>query len=171
MSRLAFHLFIALFFCLVLLSCKHKANEYPIGFYYWKTHVKLSSNEQVILDSLQSGPLAVRYFDLDIDAETGLVRPVAPVSFDSLHGLTMTEPVIFIKNRVFNQRNDSSILKWATQASEMIQQINLSNGLLPSKVIQLDCDWTTSTRDAFFFFIEKMKEANPGIEIISTDVL
>ena len=121
-----------------------------------------------MLDSIQTGPLAVRYFDLDIDFRTGVVRPVAPISFDSLHGLTSTEPVIYIKNRIFNQRTDSAIASWAKLTSTMISEINSLNGIKSSNVIQLDCDWTASTRDAFFSFIQKMKQVNPGVEIIST---
>lgn len=168
MSRLAFIFIYTILVSTLLTSCHQESHQYALGFYYWKTQFSLDSKERSVVDSIQTGPLAVRYFDLDINFRTGVVRPVAPISFDLLHGLKSTEPVIYIKNRIFNQRSDSAIASWATLTSTMIREINSAIGIESPKVIQLDCDWTATTREAFFFFIEKMKEANPEAEIIST---
>ncbi|MFZ4785183.1 MAG: hypothetical protein ACOYLH_06865 [Flavobacteriales bacterium] len=168
MSRLAILLLSLIIVSSLLDSCQHESRQYAVGFYYWKTQVILNSIERSAMDSIQTGPMAVRYFDLDIDTRSGLVSPIAPVSFDSVHCLKIAEPVIFIKNRIFHERTDSAIAMWAVQTTALIRKINIDNGIVENKVIQLDCDWTVSTRDAFFFFIEKMKQANPRVEIIST---
>jgi len=106
-------------------------------------------------------------------------------------------PTIFILNRVFekNYNPDSLATKISQKIAAKNQMLSFSlelwrrdfanaeqrmdweqpDSLQPgyrfrSRIteIQLDCDWTKSTRDRYFQFLKAMKKANPGMTISCT---
>lgn len=107
-----------------------------------------------------------------------------------------TVPVIYLTNRVFQKDFNPDSL--AAKVSSKIQRVQDQFNIFPSwgdghemaevnvdewwalsdtlqkqfkehiQEIQLDCDWTPSTRERYFAFIEAMKKANPGLEISCT---
>lgn len=106
-------------------------------------------------------------------------------------------PTIYIVNRVFEKdfNVDSLAAKVSKKISNKTQNLSfmlnawgwnfenaespldwsLPDSLLPesrfrSRIteLQLDCDWTPSTRDRYFQFLKAMKRANPGMTISCT---
>jgi len=107
-----------------------------------------------------------------------------------------TVPVVYLTNRVFQKDFNPDSL--AAKVSSKIQSVQDQFNIFPSwgdghemaevnvdewwalsdtlqkqfkehiQEIQLDCDWTPSTRERYFAFIEAMKKANPGLEISCT---
>lgn len=145
---------VLLFCCAMLLSgCKDK-RPHTVSFYYWKTHFQLDATEKMWFASFHPTALYVRYFDLD-DTE-GQIHPVQPIVFDSLppRGTEMI-PVVFIRNHIFKQKPD--LVDLGNKIVDFVQQIN-QHYQLTCKQLQLDCDWTPSTRADYFKLIKQVKK-------------
>ena len=144
-----------LLFLLYFLSCQ-KQEKPTISFYYWKTIFKLSESEKVILKNNQVQKLYVRYFDIDLLEKTNEAFPKATIQFqDKTIGFKIV-PVIYIKNKVF-LNSKINLEELATKTNSFINQINAKNNIAIDEV-QFDCDWTLTSKDAFFKFIEIFKK-------------
>ena len=133
-------------------GCKSPGNS-NVSFYYWKTVFELSDHERETLEHNHVTNLYVRYFDVVI--RQGKSVPVSAVTFkDSVRNINIV-PVIYIKNEVMLQplvNIDSLALDIVTY----INKINTTASIRNSE-IQLDCDWTISSKETFFKFVEKIK--------------
>jgi hypothetical protein len=63
---------------------------------------------------------------------------------------------VFIKNKVFLDKN-CDITNLAKKTYNLIAQINTNNGI-SCEEIQIDCDWTLSSRDNYLKFISNFKK-------------
>lgn len=101
----------------------------------------------------------LRYFDVGIDSETNQPFPVSVIHFeDSISGLQIV-PVIYIKNDVMlNKAVDNKDL--VSKITNLVNQINKKNNI-QIKEIQIDCDWTLSSREKYLEFIDLFKKTNP----------
>lgn len=145
-----------LLFIFLFLSCQ-KQEKPTISFYYWKTIFKLSESEKAILKNNQVQKLYVRYFDIDLLEKTNEAFPKAPIQFqEKIKGFKVV-PVIYIKNKVF-LNSKINIEELAAKTNSFINQINTKNNIAINEV-QFDCDWTLTSKDAFFKFIEIFKKA------------
>jgi len=121
------------------------------AFYYWRTTFRLSAVESEALGRLGVSRLYVRA--LDVDAEgTGPPQPVARLGVPaaSTFGGEIV-PVAFLRARALaGTRGDTTGVKvlGASLWDELRRTADVF-GQSPREV-QLDCDWTLPTRDAFF---------------------
>jgi hypothetical protein len=134
----------------LIASCRHQSK--PVSFYYWKTKFSLNGFEKSILKEQAVKKLYVRYFDVDLKPGETQPVPVSPIQLDtSIHAYQVV-PVIFIKNRTFEQLAAAAVPALAKNVFALVTQINQSQNLT-TREIQFDCDWTERTRDPFFQFI------------------
>lgn len=149
---------------LLLTACHHQ--EQPsISFYYWKTIFKLSPLERTTLEYNSVSKLYVRYFDVDWNPKSKQAFPQSPIRFENkLSGFTVV-PVVYIKNRVLQNKN-VAVLDLAQKTYDFIEQINTKNQI-SCQEIQIDCDWTLSSRDNYLKFIESFKKVS-GKKISAT---
>lgn len=141
---------------LFITSC-HKPEKHPVDFYYWKTNISLGDTEKEYFEKLNSRKLYVRIFD--VDKNDSWIEPKAKIKlFDS--GALDAEyiPVIFITNRTFQDITEYSLKEAAHNVSELIERICEKNNLSDVREIQIDCDWTEGTRDAYFTFLSLLKQ-------------
>lgn len=142
---------------LLLSACQRK--EKPvISFYYWKTIFTLSASEKNILQENEVKKLYIRYFDVDLHPVTKDPIPNSPIRF--LHKTTYftVVPVVYIKNSVLLKKN-VDVQDLAKKTNNLIQQINAKNHIRISE-IQIDCDWSLSSRDNYLKFIQFFKEVS-----------
>lgn len=141
-----------------LISCQ-KQEKPVIAFYYWKTVFKLSPAEKSVLTPAHINKIYLRYFDVAIDSETNQPFPVSVIHFeDSTSGLEIV-PVIYIKNEVMlNESGNTASL--VSKINNLIDQINKKNNIKINE-IQIDCDWTLSSREKYLEFIDFFKKTNP----------
>lgn len=142
---------------LLLSACQRK--EKPvISFYYWKTIFTLSASEKNILQENDVKKLYIRYFDVDLHPVTKDPIPNSPIRF--LHKTTYftVVPVVYIKNSVLLKKN-VDVQDLAKKTNNLIQQINAKNHIRISE-IQIDCDWSLSSRDNYLKFIQFFKEVS-----------
>ena len=140
---------------LVVSSC-HNSEKPMLSFYYWKTVFNLSETEKTILSENKVSKLYIRYFDIDLDPKTKKPIPNAPIIFTIEPTNFIVTPVIYIKNQVMLNPN-LDIKDLAQKTYNYIQQINSKNHI-SCQEIQIDCDWTLSSKSNYLAFIDAFKK-------------
>lgn len=172
---------VGLVFCWLILLFFESRFGLPRGrlepaFYFWKTEFELSAADENQLNSLKINRLYLHLFDIDLDENSG--RPV-PQGFlegdSSFQKLANLEVVgcIFLTNRVFLKRRETSDKRQVSgdfQADFLTEKLlglvahfekKLPGGRLAE--LQIDCDWTASTREAYFLFLKKLGKKRPAL--------
>lgn len=137
------------------------------AFYWWRTVLNPSPRERDILRQLSVRRLYVRYFDVDLAGEPESPVPVAPVdgAAEGLPDGIDVVPVVFIRERVFR----APAPRLAAHVWAKIRAISQQLGVTVHEV-QLDCDWTPGSRDAYFEFLRSLRELarSSGVELAAT---
>ncbi|MDI9340856.1 MAG: hypothetical protein QM534_09845 [Sediminibacterium sp.] len=154
------------FLLVLLLSCRPDRKE-PSSFYYWKSTFQLSPLERQALRNSADSIIYIRFFDVEWDAISQKARPVAPIQWqEALPSYLKVCPVVFIKNEVFEKNNSDSLVALAKHVYQLVQRIGAKTGQ-SLKTIQVDCDWTLSTRDRYFTFLKALKTES-GLRLQAT---
>lgn len=141
--------------------CRPKSQVKPT-FYYWRTVFKLSEREKQWLASERVDELYVRFFDVDIDPVGNAPQPVGKIVFaDSTARQFGIIPVVFVTNRVFKQLSLTECDSLAHRTMGLIQRLVQKNRLSVGE-IQMDCDWSETTRDKYFRFLTAVKAMAAG---------
>ena len=153
-----------LYLLLVLLgACSYKDTPPEQALYCWKTQVQFSAEEADFVKNNRIERLYIRYCDVGLHDNVPV--PIAPVDIDTLsvQGKTVI-PVIYLKNEIFNSEltegNSTYISTLAHKLGDYIEQINRYYHLRVSEV-QFDCDWSLSTKQAYFSMLEAFKKEFP----------
>jgi hypothetical protein len=153
-------LFLYSFLIVVFFSCT-KNKQQNISFYHWKAKANFNKSYQNAINIAQSNTIFLHYFDLKLlnknDWKNDGIYPVYVVRdvSDEFKKLRII-PTIYISNRVFKQQIDIKGL--AERTRKLIHQISQKHFQKNITTIQIDCDWTKSTRYAYFEFIKLMKQ-------------
>jgi hypothetical protein len=140
---------------LLLTACK-KDREHAVDFYYWKTRVSFDTTEQDYFKKTGSNYLYIRFFDVDNDGSG--IRPTAKIqAFDCTLLPAEYVPVVFITNRTFIGINHQGIDELAQHVHDLIIETATQNHLPAIREMQIDCDWTNTTRNDYFSFLKKLK--------------
>lgn len=144
---------------LFISACQPKPQVHR-AFYHWQTNLSISPTEQKSLQKLRVSRLYAKFFDVDWDEGQGQIVPLASIQIDTA-GLKKLElvPVIYITNRTWG--HVESEVQVETVAKKIIAKIDALAKPLgkPSlSEIQIDCDWTASSRRVYFAFLEKLSE-------------
>jgi hypothetical protein len=149
----------------LITSCSRKENH-PYTFYYWKTHLKLNPEEKKVLDQTPVPFLYTRFFD--VDKSGGKFQPVAVITKDkSFVTDRQIVPVVFITNQSMLHISAEEITFLAESIYRMVQKKTREYTLKTTNEIQIDCDWTSGTRDDYFKFLKELKRVS-GKEITCT---
>lgn len=149
-------IFSALCFLLLLTSCRQNPKHH-IDFYYWKTEFSINNTEKDFFEKLGCKKLYLHFFD--VDKENTEIRPKAkliPVP-SPLPLNTEYTPVIFITNRVFHDISKDQVQELAQHIFSLIKEIRTKNKIPANNEIQIDCDWTETTRKAYFAMLLELK--------------
>lgn len=172
-SRFFYNIIFIIISIFLLTACTKKRHVVP-AFYYWQREFELSNPEKNYIDTLKVKKLYVKFFDIDWDATREMAVPLAEVEMKELKikELKMKElnivPCVFITNRTFQYLADDKIEELAAHVKEKLFTLKPEN--ITFQEIQFDCDWTASTRDRFFKFLEFFKKTidNQQIKISAT---
>ena len=159
-------------YALVLVACLTGCGEDTpatpppaMAFYHWKTVFNPTQAEHDLLQSAKVTRLYMRMFDVVL--QEGKTVPVATVIFKQKPALPVT-PVVFITTESLPAVPADT----ATLAKRIVRRMLAvveGNGLPLTHELQLDCDWTLSTKDRFFALVEAVKQQLPqGWQVSST---
>ncbi len=145
-------------------GCQKQPRQVNTSFYHWKTDFHLTDFEKNYCKQLKINKLYVRLFDVDWDDASHFPKPIAVV--DSLEKTDWEIiPTIFITNKTFVQLADNQVDTLVKLIFETIS-LKTKSVVTASRAwqegdnfneIQIDCDWTATTRDRFFSFLKKLK--------------
>lgn len=156
---------------LILLACLagcrgENPNAPPaMAFYHWKTVFNPTQEEHDLLQAAGITRLYMRMFDVVLQGNKPV--PVATVIFKQKPVLPVT-PVVFITLESLPVGAEETTALAKNIVRRMLAVVQ-GNGLPVTQELQLDCDWTLSTKDRFFALVEAVKQQLPqGWQVSST---
>jgi hypothetical protein len=166
---------IIIFFCLVIplisYSCRNNRINYDKGIYYWKTNYSMSSSEIRFLSDLKISKIYLRLFDVDWDIGLNAPIPLGEIKFNNKPDSAFSiVPVIYITNKTITNLPDQQI---DGLADKILFRVNylLSVNKIKFNELQIDCDWSESTRSKYFSLINDLKKRLiPEGKIISSTI-
>jgi hypothetical protein len=152
-----------LFICLALLLATCTAPErrsVAPAFYHWQTTLALSAAECDYLKQFSCKKLYIKVLDVGKNAATGEIEPYARLEIADTTGLAGLQivPTVFLTNEVFQNISPEKTAWLAGKVAEALAAFPAFGG---AREVQFDCDWTASTRAAFFLFLQKTKTRLP----------
>ena len=155
-----------LLFLMLLISCQQK-RAVDTSFYFWKTVYQTNKVEQSYLQHFKSKKIFVRILDVDRNLN-GEIAPVAPIKFkDKLPTHLEIVPVVFIINDVLKEISPSEVKKLAANMVKFIDGKVRQAGKSGYAELQIDCDWTATTRANYFSLLGEIRKLL-GDKIISS---
>lgn len=167
---------VALLLGLLLNGCLNAGHqeslEVELSFYHWKSSLQLKQTEWAYLEKLKSSKLYVKFFDVDWNPASKQAIPVAPLKVPQQpeFSLPTVVPVVFITNRTLIHLPDTQLPLLAEQMTQKIQSIWFSfPPQIPIQALQIDCDWTETTRAKYFRLLELLQQSfDPSVQWSAT---
>jgi hypothetical protein len=158
-KKVSFSLVIAVF----LLSC-HRKKVVDTSFYYWKTVYKTNKTETAWLQHFKVKRLYVRIMDVNTAEDGPDPVPVSPIIFkDKLPDSIQIVPVVFIVNDVLKTISKTDLNTLANKIPLFVNGKIEQAGKSSYNELQIDCDWTATTRDNYFYLLRQFK-LNPALK-------
>lgn len=149
--------------CCLLMSCDRPQIR---SVYYWSTNLEIDSTKIDFLHRYDISRMYVRFFDVVADAY-GRSIPNATLLFSDIvpSGIEVV-PTVFVMPECL--RGDHKEL--ARNILRRVLQMCSTNDIHGVREIQIDCDWTVSTRLAYHDFMRVMlRECHAnGLQLSST---
>jgi hypothetical protein len=138
---------------LMLMGCKRTPRENAV--YFWKSSFALSSEEKGVTSENDISVLYLHLFDVVYDEQLKEAKPVAVVNIkDSLTYIIV--PVIYIGNEVFTKTQGTDVPALASNVLKLIHSV-CNKSHINYGELQFDCDWTESTREMYFGFLNEIR--------------
>ena len=143
-----------LFLLIFLSSCTPKEKKITPAFYHWQTNFSITQSEKDYLQKFPIQKIYVKFFDVDWNASANQPFPVAEVIFDSTEWKNVEIiPTVFITNRSLK---NYSLEKMDDLGKNILEKIfylkkNISE-------IQIDCDWSGTTKEKYFRLLSFIKK-------------
>jgi hypothetical protein len=152
----------------LLISCSEdkKLEKVERAFYYWKSGY-IDSGENTALKFYRANKLYIKYFEIDYSEAMGnypldktQIGGYNREKFDSIAII----PTIYIRNEIFQYNKERDLDKLADNIVFLINKYNKEKfeNTLVANEIQVDCDWTKTTKDKYFYLLKKIKELSKG---------
>lgn len=158
-------LYILLIF-FIITSCAKNKNNHDIGFYFWRSQLQLNAEEQQLLSESKSPFLYTRFFDIVKQNDAFIATAVLKINPDFKSDKKIV-PVIFITNETWLNITEPQIEFLANKIANQLLETEKQNPIKLANEIQIDSDWTVSTKDDYFRFLSALKKAS-GKEITCT---
>jgi len=154
---------------LFFFSCTDRINKADTSFYYWQKDFKLSDSQLDYLKNIGVKKLFVKFFDVDYDEKTGDVIPIAKINFINAvpYGIDII-PCIFITNRAISNSDENDIILLAKRINLLINELMPNDNINNYNELQIDCDWTQSTKNKYFNLLDELKKINNNINVTAT---
>lgn len=145
--------------CFIVLGCTTKGIHTTSSYYYWKTTYK-ESDILPVLHSVQK--LYVRITDIDLI--DGKPKPFSPIQWQTEPTIPII-PVIYITNRTIEGLHVRDI---DTLARNIVAFASSKTPNL--KELQIDCDWTITTKDKYFDLLKSIKSELVYGQVLSATI-
>ena len=143
----------------LLSACSSPNNTRSI--YLWKADLKLSEKDTTFFNNADITKLYIRFFDITKNAE----KRIIPKGSLKYKGVNLKNykiiPVIFIENSSLKNTDNKAVKELSENIIEKVKRFY--DKKFPENIfteLQLDCDWTASTKESFFKLIDEIKSEN-----------
>lgn len=147
---------------MTLFSCS--GNKHDISFYHWKSTFEPSKKEINYCKSLNVKKQYIRVFDVKWVKERERAYPFAILKNEFPDSIPFeVVPVVYITNETFQKMESHRIGWFAGDVAYKIRSV-CNKAKIPTenvKEIQFDCDWSGSSQEKYFDFINKLREKMP----------
>lgn len=149
-------LLISVFFCT---SCQKK-KETRFSFYHWKSKAEYTNTIGSALEITKTKKIYVHFFDVDAGRESNEAYKDLYPKYTLLQVSQQFQsfeiiPVVYIVNSTLDGADINTL---SNRITGLINQISDWRFHRKPKTIQLDCDWTSSTREQYFSLIKLMQQ-------------
>lgn len=156
---------------LVCIGCQNNQNERVVqtAFYHWKQQYNPQALGQTYINSLKVKIIYIKFFDIskkDDIQQTEILSPIRFVNSPSKDILVI--PTVYITNNTLKSFEYNNLSKLADLIWSTRQKIINKNNLLNVKGMQIDCDWSLSTRNKYFQLLKLIKSKLKGEELSAT---
>lgn len=149
-------------FCLLIsllcIGCsQQKQRELPEGnaVYFWRTDLRLDSTEKAFLQQYHINKVYCRYFDVVMNDDGTEPKPNATISFsETLPADIEIIPTVYITEDCMHQKHAGL----AEKIVKRIQQMNETNDISEVREIQIDCDYTSNSRNTYYDFLKEVRQ-------------
>lgn len=122
--------------------------------YYWRTDLRLDSTERAFLSQYNINKVYCRYFDVVMNDDDTEPSPNATISFsDTLPAGIEIIPTIYITEDCMHKPHKDL----AKKIVDRILQMNETNDISNVREIQIDCDYTSKSRQTYYKFLEEVR--------------
>ena len=138
---------------LLMSGCQKESQSLPESnaVYYWRTDLRMDSTERAFLTQYNINKVYCRYFDVVMSEKEP--KPNATIIFsDSLPEGVEIVPTVYITEDCMHERHEGLAKKIVAR----IIQMNETNGISGVKEIQIDCDYTSNSRQLYYNFLEEI---------------
>lgn len=148
-----------------VVACKKQTAEIHRGIYFWKSaETKFNEFEKSFLNDHEIKKVYIKVFEVEYNDNMGAI----PISKSKLSigsiGNKEIVPTIFIKNEVFKKISEEDIELLASNILELLNDMGYALANAKSKSghviqeIQIDCDWTSTSKEQYFKFLRVFKK-------------
>lgn len=146
--------------CSVISSCRRHDRVVNTSFYFWKTVYKANKTESAYVNHFHAHKLYMRIMDVDMDESGTIPIPISPITFQvKLSDTVGIVPVVFIVNNVLKTITRPQLDDLARKIVPFVKAKTEQAGKTSFNELQIDCDWTASTRENYFYLLERLKQA------------
>jgi hypothetical protein len=116
----------------------------------------------------------VVYNDIQGPIPVAVLKQQDTISLDLKNTDIEIVPTVFITNTVFENIKHSDVENLVDKITRKVDVIfrrnceSFNGDLFPYKEIQIDCDWTESSKKMFFYFLKKLREKKAPKKISAT---
>lgn len=115
----------------------------------WATRWAPDSGQRSLVDTLR-GRVYLRLMDIDLDPLGGGLRTIAPLAFEAPWPTGREAvPTVFLRERALRGLDSAALHGLALRVVRTTRLI-LGSRSISWKELQIDCDWSAGTRDAYF---------------------
>lgn len=143
----------------LLFSCSPTSKEPTVtpAFYHWKSQYEPQKKEIDFLTTLGSSKLYIRYFDVVLEGDEALPVSIIEPQTPFAENIELI-PVVYITNSVMKTLPPEETGVLADRILKKVESIHSKIAGSPFTELQLDCDWSQSTRNSFFGLLETIKK-------------
>ncbi|WP_271768467.1 hypothetical protein [Aquimarina algiphila] len=158
MTKSVYYSFLLL--CIFTSCSKEHLSKTSISFYHWKSEASFNESYTKAIHTAHTDKIYLHYFDITTKGRTNsyntevfptyVVKKVSKEyqDFDIV-------PVVYITNEVFKIKK-LDLVGLSGNITKLIHQISTKHFGREIKEIQIDCDWTQSTRNVYFEFLKTL---------------
>ncbi len=149
--------------CILQFSCTDNSTPVERAFYYWKSNeYQFDKEELAQIQELRPQKLYVKFFEIEKD-EVFHNKPASKsiLHIRDTHDSLEIIPTVYIRNEVLGSASQTIIDTLAVNIIYFIDKLyrqNMPTRKIDYNEIQIDCDWTGTTRDTYFQLLESLRK-------------